>query len=650
MKKEIEKKKQPFKLLRKGFIATMVGLTVLSGGVLLSGCAGQTGEQGQRGPQGEQGIQGPAGQDATYKTYRVTYDYGLLKDEFELSYSNTDYVKSTEWITDLPEIKPFSLYSENFLGWFIQGTDIQVNNYDFIGGDVTLEARFDIMEEVTISSMPAGLYQNGKYIQSWSDFVAGYSNAFVDNKIVSKSENESYFKDLEGELIIDKSITSIGDSAFKNCKKLTKIVMSNEIATIGNDAFYGSANLKSVIISRNITKIPNNMFSYCYSLKGIVIPNGVTEIGEYAFSGCGGDIRIPNGVKTICKGAFENCSGLINVVIPNSVISINGNVFLGCGNIKTIEVEEGNTVYDSRKDCHSIIEIGTKKLISGCQSTTVPSEVTEIGSYAFAGSSLAVIKLPNSVTKIGESAFFGCKNLTNVNIPDGVTTISRSTFESCDKLKNINIPSSVEVIGESAFALTGLTSVTIPEGVKTINYKAFTFADLTSISIPSSVIYMGDDVFRGCSDLTSIVVAEGNTVYDSRNNCNAIIKTETNELIQGCNTTVIPNGVSKIGDSAFIDCKFTSINIPNSVTSIGDNAFEDCVNLITIIMPEGVQSIGEYTFYFCENLTTVVLPTTLTIIGNCAFAYCKNLTTINIPSNLSSMGDDVFYGCEKLES
>ena len=174
---------------------------------------------------------------------------------------------------------------------------------------------------------------------------------------------------------------------------------------------------------------------------------------------------------------------------------------------------------------------------------------------------------------------------------------------------------------------------------------------LISITIPNSVTSIGESAFYACSGLTSISVESGNTVYDSRNNCNAIIETTTNTLLYGCQNTIIPSGVSSIGDDAFFDCSgLTSINIPNSVTSIGRDAFGSCSGLTSINIPSSVTSIGERAFMDCSGLTSINIPSGVTSIGESAFTYCSSLTSINIPSGVTSIGDQAFSYCSSLTS
>ena len=256
-----------------------------------------------------------------------------------------------------------------------------------------------------------------------------------------------------------------------------------------------------------------------------------------------------------------------------------------------------------------------------------------------------------SVTSIGDGAFRSCSGLTSITIPSSVTSIGELAFSGCSGLTSVTIPNSVTSIGWAAFdGCSGLTSITFGNGVISIGDFAFSgCTSLTSITIPSSVTSIGTHPFFDCSGLQSIVVEKGNTVYDSREDCNAIIKTSDNELISGCTNSTIPNSVTKIGQSAFQNCKgLRSVRIPNSVVSVGQFAFQGCSGMTSITIPNSVTSIGSYAFRWCSGLTSITIPYSVTSIDEFVFYECSGLTSVTIPNSVTSIGRYAFDGCSGL--
>ncbi len=213
------------------------------------------------------------------------------------------------------------------------------------------------------------------------------------------------------------------------------------------------------------------------------------------------------------------------------------------------------------------------------------------------------------------------------------------------------IPASVKKIGDRAFATSRLASIVIPEGVTSIGQSAFAYNGyLSSVSISKSVKAIVSNTFYNCPQLTSIEVDEDNEVYDSRNGCNAIIETATNTLIKGCLSTIIPDGIIKIGDYAFNNIfGLESVLIPESVSEIGNRAFSAC-GITSITIPGGVTRIGDGAFSFCGALTSIIIPKNVTEIGDEAFEYCRGLTEVTLPKCFKGREKDIFANCDKLKT
>ena len=348
---------------------------------------------------------------------------------------------------------------------------------------------------------------------------------------------------------IPNSVNSIGDDAFSRCNTLTSITIPGSVKSIGNNAFYRCSGLTSAVIYDGVISLGNFVFAYCSNLSSVTISNSVESIGSYAFENTpwlnsqpegivyvgkvaymykgympsNTSVVLKEGTTTLQSNTFERCGGLTSISIPASLTNIGINAFRDCTSLATIIVDGANSRYDSRENCNAIIETSNNSLIAGCKNTVIP----------------------NSVTSIGNNAFYNCSGLTSLTIPGGVTSI-------------------------------------------------------------------GSGAFNNCNGLVSIVVEAGNSKYDSRENCNAIIESSTNSLLVGCKNTVIPN----------------------SVTSIGENVFYNCSGLTSISIPSGMKRIGYCSICGCSDLTDVYcyaekLPTT----DKGTFDGVENNTVLHVPAS-----------------
>lgn len=331
--------------------------------------------------------------------------------------------------------------------------------------------------------------------------------------------------------------------------------------------------------------------------------NGTVATVTYAstsYNSYSGAVTIPssftrNGttyhVYYIGENAFRDCTGLTSITIPSSISSIYGNAFSGCSALTKVNITDvarwcnitfnnyaSNPLYYARHLYLDNVEI---------TDLVIPSTVTAIKNYAFYYcQGLTSVTIPNSVRTIGDRAFCGCINLTGtLTIPNSVTSIDSWAFYNCKGLSSVSIGNSVTTIGKNTFGY--------------------------------------------CSGLTSMVVSSGNTVYDSREGCNAIIETASNKLLYGCMNTVIPNTVTAIENRAFTNnSNLTSITIPNSVITVGDSAFYACSNMTNATIGNSVTTIGANVFRSCTSLASVTIGSAVTTIGDNTFNGCSALATV----------------------
>ena len=349
---------------------------------------------------------------------------------------------------------------------------------------------------------------------------------------------------------IPDSVTSIDMSAFYGCSSLTSVTIPDSVTSIGVYAFGACISLTSVTIPDSVTSIGQSAFYKCESLTSVTIPGSVTRIGEYAFSKCESltSVTIPNSVTSIGWGAFSNCAALtgIRVAEGNSHYSSDASGVLFSKD-KTTLVQCPGAFSGSYAIPNSVTSIGDSAF-SGCSSltsVTIPDSVTSIGKWAFSEcKSLTSVTIPGSVTSIGVGAFASCTSLTGIwvaegsshyssdasgvlfnkdmttlvqcpgafaayTIPDSVTRIGERAFYYCTSLTSVTIPNSVRSIGKWAFrGCSSLTSVTIPNSVTSIDDGTFaSCTSLTSVTIPNSVTYFGEWAFDDCTSLTDVYYA-----------------------------------------------------------------------------------------------------------------------------------------------
>lgn len=286
------------------------------------------------------------------------------------------------------------------------------------------------------------------------------------------SVNGFYNSNIES-VTLPKSVATIGEGAFENCKSLKKVVFEGAVSSVGAHAFEG-----------------------CSTLERIAFSEGLTSIGAWSFRSCEGlkEVTFPESLRTIGEHAFELCISLKSVSVPKKVTVIADYAFSGCSSLMSLTLQEG------------LKTIGSDAF-GGCEalaSLTLPESLTSIGNSAFARSALTELNVPAGVKTIGDGAFAGSASLKKVTLHEGLVTFGG--FGRCAALESIEIPSTVKKIGYEALAeCTEIKTLTLPSGLEEIGARAFAKMNgLASIVIPKSVKRIDGYAFGECRNLQSI--------------------------------------------------------------------------------------------------------------------------------------------------
>lgn len=431
-------------------------------------------------------------------------------------------------------------------------------------------------------------------------------NYFKDNAVIEGTVLKRFKGRLSAEVVIPEGITVIGARAFAFYPELLGISIPSSVKKIEEYAFIECPKLRSITVNPQnpvfrsegnccieratnnllfgcytsqipdgVTVICKDAFNGCKNLTSIIIPNSVTRIEESAFFQCTNleNISLSDGLTSIGNLAFCDCYSLVDLIIPANVTKISGNAFYKCYGLESIQVDPNNSVYHSK--CNCCIETNINSLVLGCKNSGIPDGTVVIGEAAFGGcTGLKKIEIPSSVTEIGYEAFCGCEHLEKLVISVGIEKICTKAFMNCSALKELFIPASVSEI--EAFA------------------------------------------FSGCTSLRSIKVSSENSVYYSEDHC--CIRSGDCALVLGCMNSIIPDGITEIGDDAFCDCYgLTDIYLPESITKIGKGAFSGS-GLTSIEIPKHVEFIGSFAFHQCNELMSIIIPNSVKYIGELAFS------------------------------
>ena len=470
------------------------------------------------------------------------------------------------------------------------------------------------------------LYEDGTLNISGTGAMKDYDY----NNNPSPAYNNSNVK----KVVIEDSVTSIGDSAFRNCSSLTSITIPDSVTSIGDFTFYGCWDLTSITIPDSVTSIGSSAFYDCGSLTSITIPDSVTSIGNYAFKNCSSltSITIPDGVTYIGYDMFAGCKSLTSITIPDSVTKIWPRAFSDCSSLKTISLSCKSSLkrsdFGGQADLvsytpHTLTKTEAKVVTCAEDGNIEYWTCEHCGKYFLSDDTN-----PETAKAVeqSETVIPASHKLTKVEAKDATCAEDGNkeywTCEHCGKyfLSDDTNPETAKAVEQSETIIPALKhkNATTRGAVKPTE------------TAPG---YSGDHYCPDCDT----VLEKGYTYWNEGN--------LTWKLYEDGTLNISGTGAMKDYDydnNPSPTCNNSNVKkvvIEDGVTSIENSAFDSCSNLTSITIPDSVSSIGNFVFYGCVSLTSITIPDGVTSIGDSAFSNCTSLTSITIPDSVTSIGE-----------
>ncbi len=502
---------------------------------------------------------------------------------------------------------------------------------------------------------------------------------------------------LDGYLVVN-----VGANAFRNCVRLTSVVMPNCATNIGEYAFCGCSGLTEVEIPCGVSGIGAHAFQGCSKLVDVELPDGLVRIGGYAFASCRrfADIVLPESLAEIGDYAFAWNGSLTDIRLPASLVELGESVFWGCSGFTNICVDSDNDLYASRdgvlfsKDMTELVKFPEGRT----GDYAIPDFVSSIEKSAFSGSRVTNVVISGSVASIGGYAFSDCDCLTHVTIPDSVVGVGARVFGGSSSLETISIPSHLEAYQSSLTA--GNTATLVVREPVGVEHPDFSSGGITwsgsgdaawTITNTNTLEAVSGDIDHGeTASLTATVSGEGvlsfywkassETNYDK---LTVFVDDEAYASISGTEVEWVQKKIPFYEEGPHIvtwsysknasvdggeDCGWISNVVWTAGMPAEDLSFEytkgeDGNIIITgylgttadLVIPAEIDGcpvtgIGPSAFSGCAGLTSIVVPEGVASIGDRAFYSCSGLVHVTLPDSLVEVGWLVFLNCWSLET
>ncbi len=451
-------------------------------------------------------------------------------------------------------------------------------------------------------------------------------------------------------------------------------------------AFSNNTNIKSVIIPDTVTGIFGGCFENCKNLESINIPDSVTKIGSRAFEGCSSleTIDIPDSVTLIDDEAFLFCHSLKEITIPESVTEIGNNAFAYCENLSTININKNPDLiisgsafneskwYNSQPDGVVYLDrfaLNYKGHMPENLKVDFKEGTTAICSNMFADSvfnknntSLISISLPDTLTFIGEKAFYKCVNLETVNFPESLTHIGSEAFSYCTSIKSAIIPDGVKDMRDG-FTRSGVESVTLKGNPEMWYYAFYECENLKEVNLPESIENIHSYAFYHCKSLESITLPESVGTIESGafEKCEKLNDIQHSGKIYNISSTAFkdsawedsqPDGLFYFGDVLMgykgNSSTLSELYVKEGTKGIAGTAFVSLNKLTKVVLPEGLVVIGSNAFR-STSIEEIYIPESVELIGSSAFADCKKLSKVEICGG-GTIEYKAFLSCPSLKN